>query len=70
MGIYYVDAKSDSVVAGARLREDDTETEAYGGVGIEWDLGEFNLFGEISKVDTNVNELTIDIITAGVKYEF
>jgi len=70
VGAYFVDAKSDSVVAGSRLREDDTETEAFGAVGIEWDLGQFNLFGELSKVDTDVNDLSIDIVTAGVKYEF
>ncbi len=70
VGAYFVEANSDSVVAGATFREDEDETEAYGAIGAEWDFGQINLFGEISKVDTDVNDLSIDIVTLGVKYEF
>jgi len=69
-GAYFIEAESNSVVAGNSFNAGDDTTEAFAAFGVEWDLGNFNVFGEISKVDTDVNELTVDIVTAGVKYEF
>lgn len=49
---------------------DDSSTELFGGLGIEYDFGNWNIFGEFSKLDTDTNNLSIDIISLGVKYEF
>lgn len=48
---------------------DESSTQAFGGVGIEYDFGSWNLFGELSKVDTDVNDLTVDVLSVGVKWE-
>lgn len=47
-----------------------SNTEPYGGLGVEYDFGDWNLFGEYTKLDTDVDDLTIDAISLGVKYEF
>ncbi len=70
LGAYHIDANSDSVAAGVRLEEGDSETEAFYAVGAELDLGQFNVFTEFSQVDTDVNDLAFDIISLGVKFEF
>ncbi len=49
---------------------DKSSTELFGGLGIEYDFGNWNIFGEFSKLDTDTNNLSIDILTLGVKYEF
>lgn len=49
---------------------DESSTELFGGLGIEYDFGTWNIFGEFSKVDTDTNDLSIDIISLGIKYEF
>jgi OOP family OmpA-OmpF porin len=71
LGAFFVNADSDQFIPGfGRVEEDDDATEAYAGIGAELDFGTWNLFGEFSAVDTDVSDLTIDIITFGVKYEF
>ena len=49
---------------------DKSSTEVYGGLGVEYDFGTWNIFGEFSKLDTDTNDLTFDIISLGIKYEF
>lgn len=49
---------------------DDSSSELFGGLGIEYDFGNWNIFGEFSKLDTDTNNLSIDILSLGVKYEF
>jgi hypothetical protein len=49
---------------------DKSSTELFGGLGVEYDFGKWNIFGEFSKLDTDTNDLTFDIISLGVKYEF
>jgi len=49
---------------------DDSTTEVYGGIGVEYDFGDWNIFGEFSAVNTDVNDLTTDILSLGLKYEF
>ena len=49
---------------------DESSTELFGGLGIEYDFGTWNIFGEFSKLDTDTNDLSIDILSLGVKYEF
>lgn len=49
---------------------DKSSTELYGGLGVEYDFGTWNIFGEFSKLDTDTNDLSIDIISLGIKYEF
>ena len=49
---------------------DESSTELFGGLGIEYDFGTWNIFGEFSKLDTDINNLSIDILSLGVKYEF
>ena len=70
VGAYNINANSTSRFAGNVLQIDDDESAAFGAFGVEYDLGTFNLFAEISKADTDVNDLSIDIATAGVKFEF
>jgi len=70
LGAYNIDAESESFVAGQSFKESASETTAYGALGIELDFGAINLFAEYSTVDTDVNDLTIDIASVGIKYEF
>ena len=49
---------------------DKSSTELFGGLGLEYDFGNWNIFGEFSKLDTDTNDLSIDIISLGLKYEF
>jgi hypothetical protein len=49
---------------------DESSTELYGGIGTEYDFGQWNIFGEYSWLDTDVNDLTFDTISIGLKYEF
>lgn len=49
---------------------DKSSTELFGTLGAEYDFGTWNIFGEFSKLDTDTNDLSIDIISLGVKYEF
>lgn len=65
-----VQADSTSNFAGLILDRDEDETVAFGAVGLEFEIGDVNLFGEFSKVDTDTNDLSIDIATVGVKFEF
>ncbi len=67
---YNIRANSNSTIAGSRLSRDDDETEAFGAIGVDYDFGGLNLFAEFSKADTDTNDLSIDIVTAGVKFEF
>ena len=69
-GAFLVRADSDSNAAGQTFREDEDSTEPYGAIGLKADLGAWNIFGELSKVDTDVNDLSIDILSVGVRYEF
>ncbi|MBX2867474.1 MAG: outer membrane beta-barrel protein [Acidiferrobacterales bacterium] len=69
-GAFLVRADSDSNAAGQTFRVDDDSTEPYGAIGLKADLGAWNIFGELSKVDTDVNDLSIDILSVGVRYEF
>ena len=71
LGAFFIDAKSDQVIPGrGAFNKNETETELGGGVGVEVDFGNWNLFGEYARVDTSVNDLRVDIITLGLKYEF
>lgn len=71
LGAFFVNAKSDQVLPIVGLvQEDDDTTEVYAAIGGELDLGALNFFAEYSVVDTDINDLTIDIISLGVKYEF
>lgn len=70
LGVFQLNVDSDSFVAGARLQQNDEETEVFGAFGIDYDIGAVNFFAEISIADTDINELSIDIATAGIKYEF
>lgn len=71
-GLFFVNAKSDQFVPGVGLfQEDDNETEAYLGVGAEFDVVEtFSLFAEYSWIDTNVSDLSINMVLVGAKYNF
>ena len=69
-GALFIDANSDSFVAGQTFSAGSRETEAFGAIGVEFDFGALNLFAEFSKADTSVNDLTLDIASVGLKYEF
>ncbi len=68
-GAFLVRAESDSTVASETFRVDDDSVEPFGAFGLKADLGAWNIFGEISKVDTSVRDLSIDIFSLGVRYE-
>jgi hypothetical protein len=70
LGAYYIDANSDSFVAGRVLQDNASTTEVFGAGGAEYDFGKFNLFVEISVAETDISDLAIDIASIGVKYEF
>ena len=54
----FVNAKLDQVVPIIGLvREDDDEASVFGAVGAELDLGQFNVFAEYARMDTDVSEL-------------
>jgi OOP family OmpA-OmpF porin len=69
LGVYNVNANRTSTIAGNVL-EDDDDTSAYGTLGIEYDFGDWDVFAEISIADTDINDLNMDIISVGVKYQF
>lgn len=70
VGLYNIDVESTSIIAGNTVTTDSDEEELFGTVGVEYDMGKVNLFAEFTVADTDINELTIDIVTAGIKYEF
>lgn len=71
LGLFFINAKSDQVVSViGPVKEDQDSTEAYLAVGAEYGFGKVDLFGEFSWVDTEVNDLSIDILTVGLKYNF
>lgn len=70
VGAFQLNVDSNSFIAGARLRQNDEETEAFGAFGVEYDIGRLNFFAELSIADTDINDLSINIATAGIKFEF
>ena len=71
LGAFFVKATSNQVIPGfGPVRDDQDNTEFGGAIGIEWDFGKPNLFLEYGRVDTDVADLRVDIITLGFKYEF
>jgi hypothetical protein len=71
VGAFAIDATSDQVIPGfGMVKKNDTETNLFGGVGVEYDFGEWNLFGEYAVMDTDIADMNITMISAGLKYEF
>ncbi len=71
LGAFFINAKSDQFIQGiGQVADDQDNTEFGGAIGIEWDFGKPNLFLEYGRVDTDVADLRVDIITLGFKYEF
>jgi OOP family OmpA-OmpF porin len=71
LGAFFVNSKSNQVIPGiGQISDGQDDTEAYIALGAEYDFGKVGLFGEYSWVDTGVDDLTIDIITVGLKYNF
>ncbi|MDH3376692.1 MAG: porin family protein [Gammaproteobacteria bacterium] len=64
LGVFAFDSDTDA------LDFDESSTEAFGTIGAEYDFGLWNVFGELSKIDTDTNDLSIDILSLGVKFEF
>ncbi|GHA06541.1 hypothetical protein GCM10008090_15270 [Arenicella chitinivorans] len=59
------------VVAGAPVNFDpEDDTKPFGAIGIAFDLGAIDIFAEYSKLDTDNNDTDLDIVSAGVKFEF
>ncbi len=63
LGVATLDSNTD-------LNIDDADTRAFGGIGVELDLGQVNIFGEYDTIDTDINDLTVDVVSVGLKYEF
>ncbi len=71
LGAFFVNATSDQFIPGiGQISDDDDKTELGGGIGAEWDLGNWNIFLEYNRIDTSVTDLRVDAIGLGVKYEF
>ena len=71
VGMVAVNAKSDQVIPfRGQVKEDDTETDIFGAVGLEYDFGSWNLFGEYAVMDTDVSDLNVSMVTLGVKWDF
>jgi len=71
VGAFYLDADSTSRLDGrTTIIESDDGAEPFIGVGAEADFGQWAIFGEFTTVDTDVNELNLDILSLGVKLEF
>lgn len=71
LGAAMIEAKSDQFIPGVGLvREDDDETNVFGGVGVEYDLGTLNFYFEWARMDTDVADLKVDAIALGIKAEF
>ena len=70
-GAFYLDADSTSRLDGrTTIIETDDGAEPFIGVGAEADFGQWAIFGEYTSVDTDVSELSLDIVSLGVKLEF
>lgn len=69
-GAFRVSTDSASLVAGNVTLDGGDSTEPFVAVGTELDLGGLNLFAEYSFVDTDVSDLSVDILSAGLKFEF
>lgn len=64
LGVFTVDSNSDFTDF------EESSTEAFGGVGVEYDMGAINIFGELNVIDTDIADINWDVISLGVKYEF
>ncbi len=70
-GVYFLESSSQQVIPGrGPVKDDQDETQGFVGLGAVYDFGSVGLFAEYSWVDTEINDLTLDIISAGVKYQF
>lgn len=71
VGAFYLDADSSSRLDGrTTIIETDDGAEPFAAIGAEYDFGQFAIFGEYSTVDTDINELSLDIVSLGIKLEF
>jgi len=71
LGASIIDSTSDQTIpGGGAFKENETETNVFGAVGIELDLGVLNLYGEYAAIDTKVSDLTVDVLSLGIKFEF
>jgi len=70
LGIYYLEADSESVVAGNVLRRGEDDTAGFIAIGLAYDFGDWKIFGEFLLADTDAHNLRMDVISGGVKYEF
>ncbi|MGB5705833.1 MAG: porin [Arenicellales bacterium] len=71
VGASFVKSRSDQVlpIIGS-VSDNQDETKAYLAIGTDYYFGKVGVFGEFSWVDTSVNDLTVDILTVGLKYNF
>lgn len=71
LGAAKIEQDRSITVAGAPVNLDPVDdTKPFGAVGIAFDLGAIDLFAEYSKLDTDDNDVDLDIVSAGVKFEF
>ena len=71
LGAAKIEQDRSVTVAGAPVNFDPVDdTKPFGAVGIAFDLGAIDLFAEYSKLDTDDNDVDLDIVSAGVKFEF
>lgn len=71
LGLLILEANSNQFVPGrGQVREDQNEEQPIIGVGLEYDFGAPSLYAEWNWVDTEVNNLTVDMLAVGLRYRF
>ncbi len=69
LGVIRVEGELELDTPFGSIKEDGDAAEAFAGVGVEFDTGTLNIFGEYSRIDNEL-DIDIDVITAGLKFEF
>lgn len=68
LGVIKVDGELEIDTPIGSIKEDGDAAEAFAGIGVEFDTGTLNIFGEYSRIDNEL-DIDIDVITAGLKFE-
>ncbi|MDH3693010.1 MAG: porin family protein [Gammaproteobacteria bacterium] len=68
LGVIHVEGELELETPLGRIDKDGDGAEAFAGIGIEFDTGTLNIFGEYSRIDNDL-DIDIDVITAGLKFE-
>jgi len=68
LGVIRVEGELELDTPFGSISEDGDGAEAFASLGVEFDTGTLNIFGEYSRIDNEL-DIDIDVITAGLKFE-